>query len=864
MRIEVRRRAEAVVSKQTYLVEVVTPRTNTAALTSAENFFASVALGEPFSLDLASDQDRRQFLVRAASAPVRDQVLSQLSAAYPQADYRDLLPEEDPAVQRTGEQVAGCVLGLRSPAYLPLRTFTDLDVDGERAAQADPVLGILTSLGDLPAGWRGLSQLLLLPAEDDWCRDYQRFAVQHPLEGERLARPSEGAGEMLAFMAMILGTCLVGMQAYMLVRAAQWTELFALLCGSGAALVSGLWLVRRCRRPRLYDMELVREKVTRIAFRAELRLVVYAPAEAPPRLVRTELERIAAAYRRFSLASANGFVSRRVARGQVVPRRVASWNRQRKLAILSTLELAGVWHLPHAAADVALLERTTARHWLPLPQAVTDGCHIGTSRHQGRDISVALPSDVLRRHLLLVAKTRRGKSTLMQRLARHAMQVEPRRAVLLVDPHRDLADALLGLIPVEKTNDVVFLDVTDGEHPFALNLLDTGLGWDRDRAVANALAVFQREWGDRFWGPRMEDAFRYALMTLFEANMELCRADPVNGRRRQYTLLELPTLLSDSVFRRGLLSTIEEPIIRAWWADYFDSLERRFQLEVINPVLTKVHRFQGSTPARNIIGQAASTIQPAAWLRDGSIVIVNTARGIIGENAAALIGSTLLNLVTLGVAEQARLMADARRPITMFVDEFHTIPGADYEGTLAELSKYGANLVLATQSLERLLTLGRDEGRGLRATVFANLDGLFAFNCSAEDAEYLVAELGGAVKEQDLIELGEHQCYVRLSSRGQPLPTFWVHLDPPLPSDADLRTRLTRASAERFGRGVKQVEADQEAARARVLEIRAQQASMALTLTQSRSHANQTAPARNEHRPKKKHSRQGEATPQSA
>jgi hypothetical protein len=200
----------------------------------------------------------------------------------------------------------------------------------------------------------------------------------------------------------------------------------------------------------------------------------------------------------------------------------------------------------------------------------------------------------------------------------------------------------------------------------------------------------------------------------------------------------------------------------------------------------------------------------------------------------------------------------------MFVDEFHTIPGADYEGTLAELSKYGANLVLATQSLERLLTLGRDEGRGLRATVFANLDGLFAFNCSAEDAEYLVAELGGAVKEQDLIELGEHQCYVRLSSRGQPLPTFWVHLDPPLPSDADLRTRLTRASAERFGRGVKQVEADQEAARARVLEIRAQQASMALTLTQSRSHANQSAPARNEHRPKKKHSRQGEATPQSA
>ena len=193
---------------------------------------------------------------------------------------------------------------------------------------------------------------------------------------------------------------------------------------------------------------------------------------------------------------------------------------------------------------------------------------------------------------------------------------------------------------------------------------------------------------------------------------------------------------------------------------------------------------------RNIIGQPASTLDPAAWLRQGAIVIMSTARGTVGENAAALIGSTLLNLVTLAVAEQARLDPATRRPISILVDEFHTIPGADYETILAELSKYGANLVLATQSLARLLALGRDDGRGLRATVFANLDGLFAFNCSAEDAEYLVPELGGATDAQDLIELGEHQCYVRLSSGGQRLPTFSVKLDPPLVGDAQLGASL--------------------------------------------------------------------------
>src|SRR5205807_207338 len=249
-----------------------------------------------------------------------------------------------------------------------------------------------------------------------------------------------------------------------------------------------------------------------------------------------QLERVAAAYRRFNLATANGFVARNVKPHVVRPHRPLPWE-SGALPVLTTLELAGLWHLPHADADVALLERTSARQWLPLPSSVAEGCPIGTSRHQGREIPVALPRDVLRRHLLLVAKTRRGKSTLMQRLARFSMQAQPRRAVLLVDPHRDLADSMLGLVPPGRASEVVCLDVADRERPFGLNLLDTGLGWDRDRAVANALVVFQREWGERYWGPRMEDAFRYALMSLFEANVEMCRADPVHGRASQHTLL---------------------------------------------------------------------------------------------------------------------------------------------------------------------------------------------------------------------------------------------------------------------------------------------------------------------------------------
>jgi len=331
------------------------------------------------------------------------------------------------------------------------------------------------------------------------------------------------------------------------------------------------------------------------------------------------------------------------------------------------------------------------------------------------------------------------------------------------------------------------------------------------------LTIFRREF-DQFWGPRMEDAFRYALLTLFEANQAICAESPV-GRERQHTVLQVPTLLADGAFRRSVLELVSDPVIRGWWSGYFDRLDRRLQGEIINPVQTKVSRFAGQQAARAIVGQARSTIDPSGWLSSGAIVVVNTAKGTIGEDTAALIGGTLINLVGLLVGEQARLPERRRRPVTLIVDEAQTMPGADYEAILSELSKYGANLILATQSLARLETLNRDQGRSLRSTVFANLDGLFAFHTSAEDAAYLVRELGDEIDERDLIELGEHQCYAKLSAGGERLPTFSVSLDPPPVGDPSIRDALAAASAARYGRDAAAVDADLRSALARIEAI---------------------------------------------
>jgi hypothetical protein len=818
-----------------YLLEIVTPRTNAALISPAENLFSALQAGstdgQPVALEIAAEGDRRRFLVRCRSQAEQRRVAALIGAAYPQAALR-LLGEDspvDPLALAADERCVCCTLRLRRPEYLPLRTFQDRDLDADAGpAQTDPVLGILMGLGDLAGAWRAVAQLVVLaPAPLHWARAYQRQALEQTIQADR-ATAGSSSGSILGSLLLValMGALLVASAASNAWVRQDWGTLAMLTTGSILAVLVGTLLAWWLRRDQLYDSRLVQDKLSRDACLVELRLVIVAPLEADSDAMRAHLRRLAAAYQALSLASGNGLVPASPSDGGQEPLRrlepLAGW-RKRPL-LLNVRELACLWHLPQAADDVALVERTTARRRLPLPATVgagqdSEGCRIGVAAHQLREVPVCLPPALLRRHLLAVAKTRRGKSTLLLRLAAFLMGARAdRQCLVLVDPHRDLAKAALGLVPADREAEVVYLDLAERRRPFGLNLLDAGLGWDRDQAVSNSLRIFRREF-DGFWGPRMEDAFRFALMALFEANASLCREDRSRGRDWQHTVLDVPALLQLRGFRRRVLKRAADRTIVDWFDTYFEALDPRLRLEVINPVLTKVHRYLGSTVARRIVGQPRSTVDFREFVAQGRLVLVNLSAFDVGEDTAALVGGTLLNLAARAVSAQVVLPPAKRRAVTLCVDEFHTIPGADYEQVFGELAKYGANMILATQTLARLDRLtAADRGRDLRSVVFANLDGLFAFQTSAEDAGFLASELGGGLDEQDVLELGHYQSYARLTDMrtGERLPAFSVLLDPPAAGDAGRAERLARVSAERYGRDWVGVDLALEAAAERI------------------------------------------------
>jgi len=410
---------------------VVTPRTNSARLSSAEHLFGTLVprsdgAPEPVSLEIAGDSNQRRFLVRTTSARELRRVSGQLAAAYPQAALRQFhsatFPTGDPVQVAPNERVAAATLRLRAGEHLPLRTFDDRELDAHGASgQSDPLLGILGALADLPKGWRALCQLIVLgPAPHNWARAFQRLALERPLDQERRTDTGPSLIGPLALLGLV-GLFAVGSSLSDAWSRGDWLFVLELVFGTLTTIAGSIVILRWLRRRELVDPRLVQAKLSRDACTVEVRLAVVAPVFADAHAMQDQLDRLVAAYRPFALATGNSFIGRPVARGATDLRVLAPLDRPN---LLNVRELAGLWHLPQAEDDIAFVERTTARRRLPLKDTVApaaDGasCRIGVSAHQGQSVPVHLPTGLLGRHLLAVAKTRRGKSSLLLRLTHH-------------------------------------------------------------------------------------------------------------------------------------------------------------------------------------------------------------------------------------------------------------------------------------------------------------------------------------------------------------------------------------------------------------------------------------------------------------
>lgn len=750
------------------VLEIIPPRDNTVDALAIELLLSRFAADTHFSLEIAGDSRKRRFILRAPHETLAH-LRRQIQATYPQAEFRPLLPEQDPAYDQHLVRISADLI-LRRPVYLPLRTFRNGDF-----LEADPVLGLLGAFADLEDGERMLSQLILFPAPLNWADRYQGMERQN----EQLLSGGGGSRSMdlLArqFIALVASfilfvTTLWGVVTFLQQR---WLDFGMAAISSVATLVGMLYLIKLMVDGTRINPEMVKRKLEGAsAYDVSLHLTAFAQT---PERARRRLSSFAKAYSQFNLASGNALVGHLA---EFDPRDISlprwSWWEEwlGRGMRLTVSEIASMWHLP-VGFETPFVERAKSKRLLPLPHTVERGILIGHSVHQGQSIPVHLDLDTLWRHTFMVAKTQKGKSTLMANLAVEAMKQNA--ALVVIDPHGDLARSMLGVVPRSKANNVIHVDLSNRQEVIGLNLLDMTQGRNADAVVSNLVHVGEMIWSD-YWGPRMESALRMAARTLLHVNQILAARG-----QQQFGLLDILPLFELGNFRHRLLATyVKDGDILQWWSGYFERLYPTLQIDVINPVQTKIQRFANHATIRGIVGQSRSTINFRELLNERRILIVNTATGVIGPDAAGILGAVLVDYVNFAVREQMAIPdPSARAKVIVVIDEFQTIAGVDYNGLLAELQKMGASFILATQGLGQLDEVNAE----LRATIMSNVASLFVFQSSAEDAEALQHELDDAVTVTDIINLDTFNCYLKTDLKRQRLPTMHVETLPPPPRD---------------------------------------------------------------------------------
>ena len=760
------------------LLAVTPPRNAERTVLGVENLLGSIAVPEPFSLELCGDADGVTLMARCLDEEV---VRQQLSAHYPQARVQQLEPGEDPLSLAEGEQAWHMRLRASGPEYVPLRVFRDDDL---LDAGSDPLIALLGALSALRPGERVVARLLLRSLGPDWSQGHQarahRPAVQEPRHDAQTSDVRRHTLDGVAMALLALGG-LCAFQGYRWWRAGEEWKAFAL--GAGVALALGLaswaWARWKRSRSRVHDPLLIREKVSRIAFEAELQVTAVLPEGDRRQRANELLGQVAAAYRHYDHPAGARFRIGRVRAG--LPDRHALTPPGPGLfggrSVLGVREAACLWHPPGAKDETPLVARSGARVLMPSARGVRGGALVGHTT-TGAPREIRFSDDLTRRHHFYTARTRMGKSTLMQHLVVHRMEEKAAGrdgdAIVVIDPHADLVESILGHVPESLIDSVRLVDLADRRGAPGINLLDTRVFSDRDRTADSVVRVARGLWEQ--WGPRMQSILEQTVKTLHEANESL-DAD------EQHTILDGLQLLGDERLRTDVLKRVSDPYLLEWWARDFGRWRGEYRAEALAPVQTRLSYYASSKRARAILGQRRSTIDLRRTILDGGILLVSTAQGAAGKDVAALVGASILNLVDTVIREQGELPPERRRGALVVVDEMQSIPGVGYESMLSELGKFGASFVLATQSLAKL----DDLSPTMRDTLLANIGCLAVFQVASADARRLVGELDrDRISEEDIVSLPVHHAYVRATVGSERMPAFSMEVLKP--KDGDPRT----------------------------------------------------------------------------
>ncbi len=542
-------------------------------------------------------------------------------------------------------------------------------------------------------------------------------------------------------------------------------------------------------------LEAIENKVSKPGFEASIRIIVVANDEGT---AKSHLSNIAGVFEQFA-GDTNSFGKRKIRmKGSFIEDFLYRYHpmfnfRGNRVSILNSEELATIFHFPN--------KQITTPHilWLysksaPAPAEIpTEGLFLGTSVYRGLTRQVFISEQDRQRHMYIIGKTGTGKTKFLQSMILQDM--EKGRGLCFIDPHGDAVEELLGMVPPERAQDVIYFNPSDTERPMGLNLLEAKTEDQQHFVATNVINMMYKlfdPYKTGIVGPRFEHAVRNAILTSFA--------------EEGATFVELMRILTDARYVQELLPKLTDPIVRRYWTDQIAQTSDFHKSEVLDYITSKFGRFVTNRVIRNIIGQSQSSFDFRKVMDEGKILLINLSKGSLGEENSSFLGLILVPRILMAAMSRVDMPEDQRRDFYMYVDEFQNFATPDFAQILSEARKFRLNLTVANQFIGQI----DDE---IKNAIFGNVGSIITYRVGTNDAGYLAREFAPVFSEDDLLNIEKYHVYIRTLVKNETVQPFSMKLSSDIIDrlknrNEKLATIIRDMSRHTYGRDVRLVETE--------------------------------------------------------
>src|SRR6185312_1092267 len=268
--------------------------------------------------------------------------------------------------------------------------------------------------------------------------------------------------------------------------------------------------------------------------------------------------------------------------------------------------------------------------------------------------------------------------------------------------------------------------------------------------IADGVVAIFRDLFPGAFGPRTSEMVNASILTL--------------AHHSGATLTWLPRLLTDARFRSTLIGGLNDPDgLESLWAEYGE-MSARQQAQFAGPVLSRLRQFLLRPGLKRVLDQSEPKFRLDEVFTKHKVLLVPLNTGILGNDAARLLGSLLVSQLwqlTLGRAALPKL---SRPRVSIYVDElqeFIHLGGNDLSDALARSRSLGVAWNLAHQFRDQLPT---DTKNALDTNALNKI----VFGLGAKDARE-VAAMAPELVAEDFMTLPQYGIYASLMRNGRHL-----------------------------------------------------------------------------------------------